>query len=399
MHVTFEWMRVLTASSACLVAILVTATAPAVARLPLSPAPGGSAPVIPLCPGLTIVTAVADRRGDYESIKRIQTASKDAVTLHYSNQRPADDTWDSSKKGQLEHTEVDRAIRIADLEHAHAYLQQFATILPSMSAGTTAIGISADVLGELKSKGQSTLTVFQTFLGTEKVGNPLTPQPGSLDYRLTGAIKRSEAAAVPIETIVNDRPVPLPTVHASGLLAIEQSDFYFLDDPSNPLTLKFKIGKNQLNVVKIAFPPCTPILTHAAAPPPPAKPPSTAAPQIEQALKEKGRAEVYGIYFDFSSAKIRPESEPVLQDIANVLSKNAAWKLSVEGHTDNVGGDAYNLDLSKKRAAAVKDALTTRYHVAGDRLTTSGFGATRPKATNDTLEGRARNRRVELVKL
>jgi outer membrane protein OmpA-like peptidoglycan-associated protein len=70
----------------------------------------------------------------------------------------------------------------------------------------------------------------------------------------------------------------------------------------------------------------------------------------------------------------------------------------VEGNTDNIGGDAYNLDLSKRRAAAVKEALVTQYHIAADRLSTNGFGASHPIETNDTLEGRARNRRVELTR-
>ena len=69
----------------------------------------------------------------------------------------------------------------------------------------------------------------------------------------------------------------------------------------------------------------------------------------------------------------------------------------MEGNTDNIGGDVYNLDLSKRRAAAVKETLVTRYHIAPDRLSTNGFGASHPIETNDTLEGRARNRRVELT--
>jgi len=368
-----------------------------IARSPM-PDAGKSASLVPLCPGLTIVTAVADRRGDYESIKRIVAATNDAVRLHYSNQRPADDTWDASKKAQILHTEVDRTIRLVDLERAHAYLQQFSPALPDTSPGTTAIGASADVLNELKVKGQTTLTVFQTILEQKPMGNPLDHAPGMLDYRLTGTLKRVEAGTVTLETIVNDRKVALPAVHASGLLAIEQSEFFFLDDPSNPLVLKFRIGKNQLNVVKIAYPPCAPIPLRAAAPASPGTEKGPMAPQIEKALAKTGRAEVYGIYFDFGSARIRPESEPVLRDIANVLAKNPGWKLSVEGHTDNVGGHAYNLDLSRQRAAAVRDALTTRYHVAAARLTPAGFGATRPKTPNDTLEGRALNRRVELVK-
>ncbi len=89
---------------------------------------------------------------------------------------------------------------------------------------------------------------------------------------------------------------------------------------------------------------------------------------------------------------------PVLKEIADAMITNPSWKLSVEGHTDNIGGDAYNLDLSNRRAAAVKQALGERYHIAPDRLTTVGYGASRPKESNDTLEGRARNRRVELVR-
>src|SRR5262249_44638638 len=119
---------------------------------------------------------------------------------------------------------------------------------------------------------------------------------------------------------------------------------------------------------------------------------------IEKKLRETGRAEVYGIYFDFASDKIKPESEPVLQGISKALKDHPAWTLQVNGHTDNIGGDDYNLDLSRRRAAAVKQALVARYHISADRLATSGFGASQPKEPNDTLYGRARNRRVELIR-
>jgi outer membrane protein OmpA-like peptidoglycan-associated protein len=88
----------------------------------------------------------------------------------------------------------------------------------------------------------------------------------------------------------------------------------------------------------------------------------------------------------------------VLAEIARVVQQNPSWSLAVEGHTDNIGGDASNIDLSKRRAAAVKQALVARYRIDGQRLQTNGYGASRPKDTNDTIEGRARNRRVELVK-
>jgi OOP family OmpA-OmpF porin len=119
---------------------------------------------------------------------------------------------------------------------------------------------------------------------------------------------------------------------------------------------------------------------------------------VEKQLTEQKRAVTYGIYFDFNKDTIKPESEPVLKEIVQAMTDNPGWKLTVEGHTDNIGGDAYNLDLSKRRAAAVKQALVTRYRIAPDRLSTNGFGSSSPVDTNDTLEGRARNRRVELTR-
>ena len=122
------------------------------------------------------------------------------------------------------------------------------------------------------------------------------------------------------------------------------------------------------------------------------------AKRIEEDLAKEGRSIIYGIYFDFASDRIKEESEPVLSEIAQVLRENPTWNLNVEGHTDSIGSDADNLDLSRRRSAAVKQALTTRYKIDLNRLQTSGYGEARPKDRNDTMEGRARNRRVELVK-
>jgi outer membrane protein OmpA-like peptidoglycan-associated protein len=124
----------------------------------------------------------------------------------------------------------------------------------------------------------------------------------------------------------------------------------------------------------------------------------TVVEKIERDLARDGRAVIYGIYFDFASDRIKEESEPVLTEIADVMVKNPTWKLNVEGHTDSIGGTAANLDLSRRRAAAVTQALSARHHISADRLAPGGFGAARPKDTNNTIEGRARNRRVELVR-
>ena len=125
---------------------------------------------------------------------------------------------------------------------------------------------------------------------------------------------------------------------------------------------------------------------------------AVAASRMEQALLETGRADVYDIYFDFNSDRMRAESEPTMREIAGLLRKHPDWKLAVQGHTDSVASDSFNLDLSRRRAAAVKGALVAGHGVAALRLTTAGFGESRPRDSNDTLEGRARNRRVELVR-
>jgi outer membrane protein OmpA-like peptidoglycan-associated protein len=86
----------------------------------------------------------------------------------------------------------------------------------------------------------------------------------------------------------------------------------------------------------------------------------------------------------------------VLKQISDIMHKNPTWKLSIAGHTDNIGDSAFNQGLSERRAAAVKDALVTEYKISPDRFSTSGYGASQPIETNATMEGRARNRRVEL---
>lgn len=119
--------------------------------------------------------------------------------------------------------------------------------------------------------------------------------------------------------------------------------------------------------------------------------------EMAQQLAAAGRVSIHGILFDTGKADIKPESAPVLDEIAKLLKSDPSLKLLVEGHTDNVGQKAANLELSRKRAAAVKTALVSR-GIDATRLTTEGYGDTRPVADNATEEGRAKNRRVELVK-
>jgi len=372
---------------------------------------------IPLCPGLTVVTAINQKDRDYESIKRIESVTPDVVRLKYDSDHPPM-MLDLSAGGSTTHTTAHRTIRQQDLQSAYEYMQIFNPQLPELMPGTTAIGLSRAALQDLKSKGQTALTTFliqappdkwPPHVKADRIETDLTFNP-----KRDGTVKRVEANPVPVKVIVNDQAVDLPAIHAAGEVAYTKHEIYVLDDPQNPIALRYNFDNDILTVVKISYPPCGggieggggPGAGQGGAGAGAGKVPSGrgagggggAAPQIAKALADTGHADVYGIYFDFDSDRIKEESEPVLRQIADILEENQAWTLDVNGHTDNLGGDGYNLNLSKKRAAAVKTALTTRYHLAANRLTTAGFGARRPKALNDTLEGRALNRRVELVR-
>lgn len=328
---------------------------------------------IPLAPELVVVTAIAQPLvGDYESIKRIETVSRDDLRISFSSDLPnpklPDVPAENAKPAtSTKRTACVRTVLRQDIQKSREYRQNFCATKQERYPGTTAIGVSTELLAELKARGETSFKYQST---------AFTSGPPDASC----VLKRAEPADLGVPVLVNDRRVQLPAVHAScPRLFFGDAEFYFLDDPDNPLALAWDLGGgNRLQVIKIMVP--------------------AEVPQIEQSLSQSGRAEVHGIYFDFASATIRPESEPVLKEIAQALSDNPQWRLSVEGHTDNVGGDNYNLELSNRRAKAVKLALVERYHMAADRLTTEGFGASRPKETNDTLEGRARNRRVELVR-
>lgn len=105
---------------------------------------------------------------------------------------------------------------------------------------------------------------------------------------------------------------------------------------------------------------------------------------------------LYGVLFDFNKSTLQPASDAVLQQIAGLLQKDAALKLEIQGHTDNVGGDPYNQKLSEDRAQAVVGWLT-QHGIAANRLTSKGYGRMVPVADNKTDEGRAKNRRVEIA--
>jgi OOP family OmpA-OmpF porin len=122
------------------------------------------------------------------------------------------------------------------------------------------------------------------------------------------------------------------------------------------------------------------------------------ASSLGNSIKESGKVAVYGIYFDTGKAILKPESQPTLQEISKLLKADPALKLYVVGHTDNTGLFDANMKLSIDRAAAVVNSLVSQFAVNAARLKACGVGPTCPVASNDSEQGRALNRRVELVK-
>jgi hypothetical protein len=315
---------------------------------------------IPLVPGLILVDAWHSKIGDHEDIARVESVNEASVHITHSG---------ISGSGQP--LNASRDICQSDLQTAGTYITQFGGYAPDVIHGSTNFSLSRSLFKQLKN-GKA------YFLYQENIR--MTGPDSYSGRSFPGTLERVESDPVMFPLIVNDQRVELPAIHARGELADAETEIWVLDDPINPVTLRYSMPSLNFGIemIRISFP--------------------VSKPQLEQQLAEKGRAEVYGIYFDFASAEIRAESEPILQEIAGVLNRNPLWKLNVEGHTDNIGGDAYNMDLSRRRAEAVKQALVDRYHIAAERLSGTGFGASRPKETNDTMAGRARNRRVELVR-
>ena len=121
-------------------------------------------------------------------------------------------------------------------------------------------------------------------------------------------------------------------------------------------------------------------------------------PDFSKAIMADGHYITHGILFDTGSDHLKPESGALIKQVAAVLQANPNLALKIEGHTDSTGDAATNLDLSKRRAAAVKQVLASEFKIADSRLTTDGFGAAKPIDSNDTPQGRSQNRRVEFTK-
>jgi hypothetical protein len=273
------------------------------------------------------------------------------------------------------------------------YRQIWISTDPLVMNGTTSMVVSAAVAHDIVARGSSPLTIVdavQTSVAPvasmTSLFRALTSDSVATGTPYAGTMTRVEPGTVPFVVLVNDRPVTVAAIHMRGVLHHEgeayPSNMLILADPAFPLVLAHDRGGGQGGrVVSITYPD------------------SGAPKRMETDLAAKRPVEIYDIYFDYNSATIKPESDSILAALGAIMRRHPDWKLRVTGHTDSIGGSgAGNRVLSARRAAAVKDALRARYGVSADRLDTGGAGDSQPLATNATLEGRARNRRVELTR-
>jgi OOP family OmpA-OmpF porin len=129
------------------------------------------------------------------------------------------------------------------------------------------------------------------------------------------------------------------------------------------------------------------------------RPVEVKAPEMAKALSATGRIDIYGIFFDVDKTELKAESQATLEEVAKLLKSDPSLRIEVAGHTDNTGGADRNMKLSVGRAAAVVNALVNTYGIDKTRLQPKGYGDTKPVGPNDSDQGRAKNRRVELRKL
>lgn len=329
-----------------------------------------TAQAIPYRPGVTLTFATkpvdSDVRPDFERLLTITSVSPEETRV--------DDYWSYAPKttGKTFSYTYHRTFSRRETAFARSIWLGEISGDTAQHRGTSYMMASSTVMRMLRTSGEVNVTLLYYN-----------------DIQRSGTLQRVEPATVPVSILVNGKRQMVPAIHAhmdAVSLTTPGSgyDFWFLDDTSHAWILRShsvehgKAGSQDL--VRVDW---TDNDTKA---------------QLATAMTTSCRAQVYGIHFATASAEVSPASTPTLDEIADLLRHQPSWRITIEGHTDSIGGPAYNQDLSQRRASAVKDTLIARYKIDGTHLSTAGFGLTRPVETNTTLAGRARNRRVELVR-
>jgi hypothetical protein len=347
-----------------------------------------TAPRVPLVKGLTIVSALHTAKGDRENAVHVVAADERGATYSWHFRQPK--TMASSEmpvEGEFRRfvraSDLARAPRLDAVFEGRANGPGSGDGKPSESPGFTAYSVSSAVLSQLL-KGDTARYTITAVDGPGGLGSALGGYGAMFVTKITvrGTLAAVSTKPEPLSVLLDSRRVALPALHLQGRFRYQDEShdlqLWVLADSAHPLILKSISGGEVLQTIRIDRP--------------------GGARAVERELAKSCRAELPGIYFAFASAELEPASKPALAEVARLLGAHRDGKLSIEGHTDSIGASAANQQLSEQRAAAVRAALVEEFHVGASRLTSVGYGASRPRESNTTIEGRARNRRVELVR-
>ena len=317
-------------------------------------------PRIPLVTGLVLGSVLHSPLGEREDVLEIKSA--DTTGVHYAwHERtisPEGDTTTGFRK---------RFVRASDLAGAPRF---------------------DDIFGpdEVNRPGFTALSISSA--SATPVGGFFAPPRA----RYKGSLTRVSPQVERFPLLLNGSRTAVPALHLKGSFAdgMRHSEWnlWVLADSTNPLLLKSVLLGDVFQMVRADLP----SELHADGGD------LMGAKVLDQELKAQCRLELPGVYFAFGTAIIDPISDGALADVARVLTARRAWTFTVEGHTDSVGTAVANQALSQRRAEAVRARLAERHGVDTHAWRAVGYGASRPRESNATIEGRARNRRVELVR-
>jgi len=336
---------------------------------------------IPRVQNLALTSTLHDEgKGDRESVVTLVEVSPAGVKYRWS-------FLETHTNGDtLRHT-WERFVSSADLDTATRWKESYESNEPLERPGYTAFTFGSALYEQLRTSGSAAFSVLsfaeddlaQSFAGALGLGG------GRLAaVRWRGTLTRQSPKDEPFPLLFNGRRVTVPSLHLKGDLTSRGErwtpEIWILAQHDHPLILKLSDAKHVLQTVRADL----------------VELPSGHG-LLEGALVKECRIELPGIYFEFNSAALAPASDNAIASLADVLKRHADWAATIEGHTDSIGGAKSNQVLSERRADAVRARLVSAGIVA-TRLKAAGFGATRPRETNTTIEGRARNRRVELAR-
>jgi outer membrane protein OmpA-like peptidoglycan-associated protein len=336
-------------------------------------------PAIPLPPGkgLSMVQTLATPTGDRESLHTIEDISATGLRWIWSLvevSNAGDTVRQEFKYGELD----------GDIRDAKRFWAFHDTRETGDHPGYTMHAISRATYRQIVAARPDSFQIMA--IETPQGGGIMAGLGGGrpTPVRWKGILSLASPSPVPFPLLVNGQRVTVQALHLRGQLAFRDRkwtpEFWILADSAYPMLLKW-VGAaseptNILQTTRIDFP----------------------STSVETQLTKECRADLPGIYFAFNSAVLDSTSNRSIASVADILTRHPDWSLTLEGHTDNVGSAGANRTLSERRVAAVKSRLVTAHRIAEGRLRAAGFGSERPREPNTTIEGRARNRRVELVR-